>query len=177
MRTPSRKMPKRDEGRSLGWLGWSILSLIIGIGSAFWIVADKWQFLFVVGFLILFAFVLIARARLEDRRLVRQRPCESICTFSRSFKRGEIDTWVIRAVYEEIASYFPTTLQPAPIRRDDDLLLWGLDAEEVEDLGKWVSTRCSRSLKDTTTNPFYGRVRTVGDLVQFLNAQPKQIRR
>ena len=36
-----------------------------------------------------------------------------------------------------------------------------------------LADRCGRSLDSYEQNPFYGRVHTVGDLVQFLCAQPK----
>jgi hypothetical protein len=44
------------------------------------------------------------------------------------------------------------------------------------DLVKGISDRTGRSLEDAASNPYYGHVRTVADLVHFFNAQPHAMR-
>jgi hypothetical protein len=41
------------------------------------------------------------------------------------------------------------------------------------DLMAEISQRAGRSLSNTTANPYYDKVKTVGDLVLFFDTQPK----
>ncbi|HWM69920.1 MAG TPA: hypothetical protein VNO35_25310 [Steroidobacteraceae bacterium] len=112
------------------------------------------------------------KARL--RLLAESRSGESICEFARSFERKEIDTWVVRAVYEQLQRYLGGDL-PVPIRATDRLKEdLPIDTEDLEmDLMAEISQRAGRSLSNTTANPYYDKVKTVGDLVLFFDAQPK----
>jgi hypothetical protein len=58
--------------------------------------------------------------------------------------------------------------------RASDSLLNDLknDSDDVEDLLLDIAERSGRSLDKTENNPYYGKVRTVSDLVFFINAQP-----
>ena len=49
-----------------------------------------------------------------------------------------------------------------------------MDWEDVDDLASDVAARAGRSMGHTESNPFYGQVKTVGDLVLFLTYQPKR---
>ena len=126
--------------------------------------------------IVAFGLLTLTLTMLEDRRLDRieaLRPNESICTFALSFDRRAVDPWIIRAVWQELQPYFG--------RRADDFLMRASDQIEEdlridwEDLGVLLETiacRARRSLKDLERNPLYDRVKTVGDLVEFINHQP-----
>lgn len=115
--------------------------------------------------------VLAGYDRLRLRRLARQRAGDSICTFARSFDRRTTDPWIIRAVYEELQTYFAGELPVrAADRIEEDL---HMDWEDVDDLIRDVAARAGRSLEHSESNPFYGQVRNVGDLVLFLKHQRK----
>jgi hypothetical protein len=105
----------------------------------------------------------------------RARRGESICAFARSFDAREVDTWVIRAVYEEIQSELADAAPNFPVRASD-LLLEDL-LEDSDDLDMSVvpkvAKRTGRSLDEHLENPHFGKVRSVGDLVLFINAQPR----
>lgn len=111
-----------------------------------------------------------ARSR---RRLAAARAEESICEFARSFDR-QTDTWVIRAVYEELSQYLAIDGRAIPVRRHDrwieDL---GIDSGDFEDIAEDVAFRAGRKMDDCNANPLYGKVHTVGDLVSFLEHQPR----
>jgi len=47
-----------------------------------------------------------------------------------------------------------------------------LDADDLDDLVADMAQRARRSLADTSANPLFGKVTTVGDLVEFLQTQP-----
>ncbi len=108
------------------------------------------------------------------RSLATGRTDESICTFARSFDCRQTDSWLLRAVYEELSRYSAVGGCPLPIRADDrweeDLKI---DPEDFEDLAMDIAQRAGRSMDDTEHNPFYGKVRTVRDLVSFFEHQSR----
>lgn len=108
------------------------------------------------------------------RSLLKDRDKDSICSFSRSFDLKKIDTWVVRAVYEELQSYISYGENKFPVRPKDDIF------EDLkidrEDFGCGIivdiSRRTGRSLKDIESNPYYNKLNTVENLVYFFNEQP-----
>ena len=107
------------------------------------------------------------------RRLAASRPDESVCTFARAFACRSTDTAIIRAVYEELQQYFRFAVPAFPFRAsdrfEDDLQL---DHEDLDDLAAVIAHRARRTLASTESNPLYGRVHTVRDLVGFFAHQP-----
>jgi len=119
------------------------------------------------------AFILVALlTALHHRRLKRiraERKEESICTFARTLPAKAHDTWIIRAVYEEIHQQVE-----APIRPSDNLRrFWGIHGEDIDDAVMRIAHRAGRSMADTPKNPWFDRVTTVADLISFLEHQPK----
>lgn len=109
------------------------------------------------------------------RRLIESRRNQGICEFARSFPRGT-DTWILRAVFEEFMIYLSVVGHPISVRRSDywetDL---GMDSEDLDDLVRDAALRAGRSMDTFEDNPLYGRIQTVGDLVEFLNQQPRLV--
>jgi acyl carrier protein len=61
-----------------------------------------------------------------------------------------------------------------PVRASDSLLDdLHIDSDDVKDLLVDVAARSGHSLAETESNPFYGKINTVSDLVFFINAQPR----
>lgn len=132
----------------------------------------------VLGFLVLVGTsgTLVGRQRL--RRLAAARPGEDIGTFARAFdRRGEpFDPHVVRAVWDALQPYMIYGRGRVPVRLtdriDEDL---DIDWDDI-DMGllQEVAGRAGRSLEGLEANPWYGRVRTVGDLVRLLSTQPRR---
>ncbi len=125
-----------------------------------------------------FLFARLAAKREEDAlcSLAEAREGESICDFAREFDTRAVDTWVIRAVYEQVQAQL-THVHPAfPIRASDRLKEdLRLDDDDLDlDVAMQVEQRTGRSLDETKTNPLLGKVKTVRDLVLFFQAQPKR---
>jgi hypothetical protein len=81
------------------------------------------------------------------------------------------DTKVIRAVYERLQSDFGSWL---PIRASDELEgTFQLHPQELEDLITDIANHCGRSLEALERNPYYGKLTTVSELIEFLCVQPK----
>src|SRR5262245_33232732 len=108
--------------------------------------------------------------------LARARAGESICEFSRSFDTRNTDTWVIRAVYEQLQLQLRSIYPDFPVRASDRLIEdLRLDPDDIDlDVLADVASRTGRSIRDTRSNPFRSGVKTAGDLIAFFCAQPSE---
>jgi hypothetical protein len=103
----------------------------------------------------------------------RLRHGESICTFARSFDNRHTDTWVIRAAHQELQQLLKSYVPHFPVRASDSLLQdLHMEDDDVEELIAEIASRSGHSLDETESNPFFGNIHTVSDLVLFINAQP-----
>ena len=129
----------------------------------------------VIGAIILAAFTVDDggdRPRLAS--LAAGRQGESICSFARSFDCRAVDTWVIRAVFEELQPYCRFGRGTLPLRPSDDLVgVLCIDEEELDELAEDIADRAGRSMEGCVDNPLYGNVKSVSDLVMFLVKQPR----
>lgn len=103
VRLPSRRMSRATRGQSLRAriLGIAILLAI----SALYLFALREHPLIVGMFTIICTATLIRKKRQWRRdlaALAQEREGESICDFARAFDTRTTDTWVIRAVYEQL---------------------------------------------------------------------------
>lgn len=171
MRPPSRLMPKFVRRRQ--WLAWVALG-IVALVPAYLLLEHPIGTVAVIGGLALLTVVEHYRYKARLKRIALARQGESICEFARSFERWQVDTWVVRAVYEQLQEYLGGS-PPVPIRATDRLKEdLPIDMEDVEmDLAVQIAQRTGRTLTNAMSNPYYNRVKTVEDLVLFFNAQPK----
>src|SRR4051812_32847564 len=103
MRIPSRRMPNPLRRGTLPTriVAWTILFGVLGA-----YVYALWYHPFVVGIVSAVVVAIVVRNRRRMSRhltnLAQARKGESICEFSRAFDTRTTDTWVIRAVYEQL---------------------------------------------------------------------------
>ena len=104
--------------------------------------------------------------------LCEERKDLSICDFARGFDSRSVDTWVIRAVYEQLQAALATK-QNVPIKASDNLFdTLKLDEDDFDlDLVEEVAQRTGRSIENFQSNPYYGKVTTARNLVLFFNHQ------
>lgn len=171
MKKASRFMPKFIE-KPTGLFGWAFILGILGL--FFW-------FVWVVPLVLLLAPVLVyvefrnkKERKAHFQKILKDRDNDSICTFSRHFECREIDTWVIRAVYEQLQSYLASEQDYFPIRATDNVLIdLRIDDDVFEfDLIEEIAERTGRTIDASESNPYYGKVNTVEDLIYFFNLQP-----
>jgi hypothetical protein len=169
VRTPSRLMPKYKR-QPFGIAGGVVLLGLVCIGLyVLWVypLLSPFALVVVAG---LFAYERI-KARRYFKRLISQRVGESLCTFSREQDLNGVDTFIVRAVYEEIQ--FDLPIENFPLRWSDQLYSdLRLEADDVEDLIERVAQKTARCLKHTASNPLFGNILTVGDLIAFFHHQP-----
>ncbi|CAN7673342.1 hypothetical protein LJR118_005466 [Acidovorax sp. LjRoot118] len=177
MKPASRHMPRiKKPSATLAsrWLGYLLLA---GLAGGFlWAL---WAHPVVVGALVALAMggeaVSRAREKKHFARLLQTRSEESICHFARSIDCRDVDTWVVRAVYEELQACLAHHRAQFPLRVTDRLgANLQIDGDELDlSLVPDIAQRTGRDLSSTQANPFFGKVTTVGDLVNFFNAQPR----
>jgi len=172
MRTPSRRMPKFVP-RPVTWAGWLVqIGIIAAIVGLIWSAPKVLWFVPIAVVCLVFE---ISRRKRRLKALAAARPGESICNFAREFDFRETDTWIIRAVYEQLQAHLADDALAFPLRREDHLTkTLGIDPDDLSyDLADEIAARTGRSLEKTGNNPYWEKVETVGDLVQFFLHQPR----
>jgi len=149
--------------------------LVVFVGLLLWLI---WSFPYLLIFVPVFFLVDLwdkKKRKKHFNTLLEDRGNDSICTFSRHFEFRKIDTWVIRAVYEQLQNYMNGEKENFPIRATDDLFKdLMIDDEDLEyDLVDEISQRSGRTLENAESNPYYCKVNTVENVVFFFNEQPK----
>ena len=140
--------------------------LVLLVWAVYSVVAVRWA----VGGMIVWVAVGSILLHRHFKRLSEDRKEESICTFARALPAREHDTWVVRAVYEELSS-----LVRVPIRPNDALEKdLNIDPEDQDEAALEIARRAGRSMDNTKGNPLFGRVVTVADMIEFFEQQPKQ---
>ena len=165
-------MPKYKE-RTTTSVGWMLLVAFVGL-----LLRLIWNFQYLLLYVPVFVLVDAWDKKKRNnhfKNLIEDRDNDSICTFSRHFESRQIDTWVIRAVYEQLQSYMSGEKENFPIRATDDIFKdLMIDDEDFEyDLVEEIAQRTGRTLENAESNPYYGKANIVENLVFFFNEQPK----
>jgi hypothetical protein len=162
--------------RPLGLPGWFFIVCLLAVGVYF-LFAKPGALFIVMGVFAALFWLTRQQNKREAKKLLAlasEREGQSICDFTRDFNARAVDTWIIRAVYEQLQGQLKHVHPKFPVRADDrlkeDLLL---DDDLNMDLAQEVETRTGRSIDDTESNPYFGKVRTVRDFVLFFQNQTK----
>ncbi len=157
-------------------VGWLILAAV-GTAILFVLVAHPIGTVVSIGALTLITIVAERRRAVRVRVMPDGRAGEDIGSFARSFtRRGgpQLDPWAIRAVWNALLPLTESNGRRTPLRPADrfeeDL---SIDPDDVEALVVQLVEQCERVPGNWRANPFYNSsVKTVGDLVHFISAQP-----
>ncbi len=175
MRIASRHMPKY-QAKPPGLLGWGFVA---ALASAFaYIVFAEPEAIAVVLAILVAAYLVsrpgCKRAEEQLRKLAAAREGQSICEFARDFDLKAVDSWIVRAVYEQVQQQLAHIHPAFPLRAEDRLKEdLHIDVDDLDmDVAVEVEQRTGRSLKDADANPYFGKVQTVRDLVLFFQHQP-----
>jgi hypothetical protein len=156
----------------VSFFGWLIVCVwVVAVAYLVWLY--PWGIAVIAGLVVASWF----GTRKHDEKLavlIQEREGNSICEFARSFDAKIVDSWVIRAVYEELQAETDVNGRSVPIRADDSLIDdLQIDDEDLDmSIAEKIAQRCGRSLDNFDENPLIGKVKTAGDLVMFFNAQP-----
>ena len=153
-------------------MAWGLVLAMV-VGYAY----EIWQHPVIMGVLSAVVAVVVMRNRRQTKQhlaeLALERTGEAMCEFSRAFDVRKIDTWVIRAVYEQLQQQMRWVHPKFPVRATDRLVEdLRLDPDDIDmDVFVDVTGRTGRSRRNTKSNPMSGRLKTVEDLVLFFCAQ------
>lgn len=177
MRRPSRLLPPYEPPPPC--LGAGLVFALLA-GGLVWAMAHATPGSLAVVVLVFAGLILLGKRM--QRRVRRHREARSlarspasICAFARQFDCRAVDTWVIRAVYEALQKELASNGTPAFALSAADRLVDDLrfDVEDLEcSVMPVIAARTGRTLDDTHANPYWDKVATAGDFVQFFNAQP-----
>lgn len=180
MASPSRLMPAFVESPPIqSWrrgIGYGVL--VAMAGGYVWLIW-RWPLPTLAASIGLAVVSLVQSRRLKNRlqTLAEARGGESICTFARTIPVRELDSWVVRAVFEQLQKHLTLVhdFKAFPLRPSDRLFEdLKIDPDDLdEELVEEIAQRTSRSLNDCRVNPYYGKVVTIEDLVRFFCAQPR----
>ena len=154
---------------------WWFVGFLAIAAAACWLLSSRSGFIAFGAFigLMLLGMALVAADTRRLRRIAATRTDESICTFARAFDCRSTDTAIVRAVYEELQHYYAYVTPAFPFRPTDhfdtDLKL---DPEDLDDISLTIAHRTHRTLDSSESNPLFGHVQTIHDLIQFFTHQP-----
>ena len=165
-------MPKVNE-TPISAFGWLVVVVVLSLGA--WVAWSQPATLLLIPAALVLSFLERRKLRKHFAELLRERESRSICTFARHFDRRRVDTWVIRAVYEQLQSHVASGSKEFPILPADDVFTdLKIDDEDFEfDVVYEIAERTGRSLEDSERNPYFGRANIVENLVLFFNEQPR----
>ena len=130
----------------------------------------------IVGIFIFIA-ILVALDHRRMKKIAIERGKPDICNYARSFDYRNIDTKIMREVYnlvQEWAGKFDEI--PFPVQADDSFdEIYKMDPDDLDEIYFEVTEKLGISKENAEANPYYDRVETVKDLVLFLNEQSKNI--
>ncbi len=109
------------------------------------------------------------------KRLATERGSPNICEYARSFDYRNVDTKIMREVWNEIqASLGNYNKESFPVRADDLFTkTYNMDPEDLDDIYWDVADRLGIDTENPESNPYYEKVTSVKNLVLFLHNQPK----
>jgi hypothetical protein len=160
-----------------GFRGWVVLC---GIAAAlvYFLVTHPVGFFGTVSVLAILSLIIERKRVTELLPVAHDRTGEDIGTFARAFDRrsdAPIDPWAIRAVWNAIYPLTEVQGKRIPLRPTDRIVEdLGIDSEEIEYLVPALTLQCERKNGDWDRNPYYPQLGTVGGLVRFISAQPRQ---
>lgn len=109
------------------------------------------------------------------KKLATERGEANICEFARSFDYRNIDTKIIREVWNELHEYIGKyNAKPFPIKAEDLFTdIYKFDPDDLDDAYVAIARRLGIDTKDPEKNPYWNKVDSVKNLVLFLHNQPR----
>lgn len=109
------------------------------------------------------------------RMLALGRKKSTIFLYARSFDYRNVDTGIVREVYNQVQAWAGKHEGiPFPVEADDCFeSVYKMDPEDLDDMCIDIAKKLGISIESSEANPYWNKVATVKDLVLFLHNQPK----
>jgi len=133
------------------------------------------EFLYIIGTIVVFGIIYSIYDHRRLQGIARARGQPNICEFARSFDYREIDTKIIREVWNEIGLNLGRyDGQIFPIKAEDLFeSTYNFDPDDLDDAYWAVADRLAIDTSNPENNPYWNKVNSVKDLVLFLHNQPR----
>lgn len=133
------------------------------------------EIIVIVGILIFIGSCIAFSHYRHLRSIALTRSDSDICRYARSFDYRNVDTNIMREVYnyvQEWAGKYEGI--PFPVEADDCFdEIYKMDTDDLEDMYADIAQKLGISTENPEANPYWNKVTTVKNLVLFLHNQPK----
>lgn len=133
--------------------------------------------LIVISIIIVIAAILSIVNHRRMSKIAIARGEANICAYARSFDYRNVDTKIIREVWNELQSYLGKyDGKPFPVEANDMFKeTYKLDPDDLDDVYWAVADRLGIDTASPESNPYWNKVTSVKNLVLFLDNQPSKI--
>ena len=109
------------------------------------------------------------------KRIALSRGEADICSYTRSFDYRNVDTEIMREVFEKVQEWAGTyNDKPFPVQANDNFDdLYQIDPDDLDGIYWEVADKLGISTERAEENPYYDKVKNVKELVLFLHNQPR----
>ncbi|MGB0834843.1 MAG: hypothetical protein ACPGR2_10020 [Psychrobium sp.] len=109
------------------------------------------------------------------KKLAIDRGESNICEYARSFDFRNVDTKIMREVWNELQLYLGKyNNKPFPIKAEDTFEhTYKIDSDDLDEIYWSVADRLNISTEQPENNPYFEKVTNVKNLILFLNNQPR----
>lgn len=130
-------------------------------------------------YIILFVVFLIVVGAIYDhyrmKKIALNRKEVDICIYARSFDYRNVDTKIMREVFNKVQEWAGSyNKKPFPVQAEDSFDdLYKMDPDDLDEIYWEVADKLGISTDRAEDNPYYNKVKSVKELVLFLDSQPK----
>ena len=130
---------------------------------------------YVIVAIVILMLILGAFEHFRMKRLSSERGEVDICKYARSFDYRNVDTIIMREVWNELHLWLGKyDGKPFPIEAEDMFeATYKMAPEDLDDIYWAVADRLGISAESSEINPYFNKVTSVKNLVMFLHHQPR----
>ncbi|BBM00194.1 hypothetical protein [Microbulbifer sp. GL-2] len=131
--------------------------------------------LYVIGALLFSVVIYAVINHIKMKKLSRERGKANICQYVKSFDCRNVDTKIMREVWNEVQLYLGNLNgKPFPILANDMFEgTYNMHPDDLDDIYWAVADRLGIDTGNPEQNPYFNQVTSVKNLVLFLNHQPR----
>lgn len=109
------------------------------------------------------------------KKIASKRGAADICAYVRSFDYRNVDTKIMREVFNKVQEWAGEYEgKPFPVQAEDSFDdIYQMDPDDLDDIFMEVAGELGINTERTEDNPYCDKVKSVKELVLFLHNQPR----
>lgn len=133
------------------------------------------EIIIIVGILIFICSFIAFLHHRRIRSIALSRSNSDICAYARSFDYRNVDTKIMREVYNHVQAWAGKYEGvPFPVEADDCFKeIYKIHPDDLDDIYLEIAQKLGISTESPELNPYWNKVTSVKNLVLFLQNQPK----